>query len=309
MQRIVECVPNFSEGRKRETIAQLVHAIEAVDPARVLDVHIDADHNRSVITFIAAPETVVDAAVAAVKRASELIDLRTHAGEHPRFGACDVLPFVPLKNVTMDECVRFAHEAGERIANELKIPVFYYENVALRPERTKLEDVRRGGYELLREEIGVKAERAPDAGERKIHESAGAIAVGAREILIAFNVNLQTDDVRIAKEIARRVRGSSGGLKHLKALGIMLHARRTAQVSMNLVAYERTGLLEAYTAVQREAVRLGVEIAGSEIVGLVPRAALPTDNDDVRRLQIENFSPAMVLEDRIGQVTGERRDV
>lgn len=309
MQRIVECVPNFSEGRKRETIAQLVHAIEAVDAARVLDVHVDADHNRSVITFIAAPEMVVDAAVAGVKRASELIDLRTHAGEHPRFGACDVLPFVPLKNVTMDECVALAHETGERIADELKIPVFYYERAALRAERAKLEDVRRGGYELLREQIAVVESRAPDVGERRIHESAGAVAVGARRILIAFNVNLLTEDVSVAREIARRVRGSSGGLKHLKALGIMLHARRTAQVSMNLVAYERTGLLEAYAAVQREAVRLGVEIAGSEIVGLVPRAALPPANDDARRLQIENFSPATVLENRIEQVTSERRAV
>src|SRR5215213_6771270 len=271
---LVECVPNFSEGRNPETVRQIADAISAVVPACVLDTHIDPDHNRSVITFVAPPETVVIAAVSAVRRASELIDMRTHQGEHPRLGATDVLPFVPVRGVTMDDCVRIAHEAGTFIARDLSIPVYFYERAALRPERVNLEDVRRGALELLREQITTNPERAPDVGLAQVHESAGAIAVGARPFLIAFNVILRSDDIAVARQIARTIRARTGGLPFVKALGFRLHTRNLVQVSMNLVNYEVTGMTAAYDAVSREAARLGVEIETTEIVGLVPEAAL-----------------------------------
>lgn len=272
--RLVECVPNFSEGRRPETVQSIADAINAVTPACVLDTHIDPDHNRSVITFVAPPETVVEAAVNAVKRASELIDMSTHLGEHPRLGATDVLPFVPVRGVTMDDCVRIAHEAGAVIARDLSIPVYFYERAALRPERVNLEDVRRGALELLREQISTNPERAPDVGPLHVHESAGAIAVGARPFLIAFNVILRSDDVAVARQIARTIRARNGGLPFVKALGFRLHTRGLVQVSMNLVNYEVTGMTTVYDAIQREADRLNVEIDSTEIVGLVPEAAL-----------------------------------
>src|SRR6185369_6608547 len=242
MRALVECVPNFSEGRRPETVQRIAEAILAVETACVLDTHIDPDHNRSVITFVASPDRVVDAAVEAVKRASELIDMRTHWGEHPRLGATDVLPFVPVNGVTMDDCVRLAHEAGKRIAHELSIPVYYYERAALRPERVNLEDVRRGALELLREQIGTNPERAPDEGLPLIHETAGAIAVGARPFLIAFNVVLCSDDLSVARRIAKTIRARSGGLPFVKALAFRLSTRKCVQVSMNLVNYEVTGM-------------------------------------------------------------------
>ena len=272
--RLVECVPNFSEGRRPEIVQSIADAIAAVKPACVLDTHIDPDHNRSVITFVAPPETVVEAAVNAVRRASELIDMRTHLGEHPRLGATDVLPFVPVRGVTMEDCVRIAHEAGAVIARDLSIPVYFYERAALRPERVNLEDVRRGALELLREQITTNPERAPDLGPSHVHESAGAIAVGARPFLIAFNVILRSDDVAVARQIARTIRARNGGLPFVKALGFRLHTRALVQVSMNLVNYEVTGMTTVYDAIQREAQGLGVEIDSTEIVGLVPQAAL-----------------------------------
>lgn len=271
---LVECVPNFSEGRRPEIVRQIACAITAVKPACVLDMHIDPDHNRSVITFVAPPEKIVAAAVNAVRRASELIDMRIHKGEHPRLGATDVLPFVPIRGVTMDDCVRIAHEAGSIIARDLSIPVYFYERAALRPERVNLEDVRRGALELLREQITTNPERAPDTGPNQVHESAGAIAVGARPFLIAFNVILRSDDIAVARQIARTVRASNGGLPFVKALGFRLHTRGLVQVSMNLVNYEVTGMTAASEAVHREADRLGVEIEGTEIVGLVPKDAV-----------------------------------
>jgi glutamate formiminotransferase len=271
---LVECVPNFSEGRRPEIVQHIADAISAVKPACVLDTHIDPDHNRSVITFVAPPETVVAAAVNAVRRASELIDMRKHQGEHPRLGATDVLPFVPVRGVTMDDCVRVAHEAGAIIARDLSIPVYFYERAALRPERVNLEDVRRGALELLREQITTNPDRAPDVGLAHVHESAGAIAIGARPFLIAFNVILRSDDIAVARQIARTIRARNGGLPFVKALGFRLHTRRLVQVSMNLVNYEVTGMSAVYDAIQREAHHLGIEIDGTEIVGLVPRAAL-----------------------------------
>ena len=297
--RLVECVPNFSEGRRPESVQLIADAITAVKPACVLDVHIDPDHNRSVITFAAPPETVVEAAVSAVRRASELIDMRTHQGEHPRLGATDVLPFVPLRGVTMDDCVRIAHEAGAVIARELLIPVYFYERAALRPERVNLEDVRRGALELLREQITTNPERTPDAGLAQVHESAGAIAVGARPFLIAFNVILRSSDIAVAREIARTIRARNGGLPFLKALGFRLKTRSLVQVSMNLVNYEVTGMSAAYDAVRREAKHLGVDIENAEIVGLVPQNALDRNAEYFRKL--ENFSETKILEHQLDQ--------
>ena len=294
---LVECVPNFSEGRKTETVERLARAIASVSTACVLDTHIDPDHNRSVITFVAAPEMIVEAAVRAVGLAAELIDMRQHTGVHPRLGATDVLPFIPIRGVTMEACATLAHQAGERIARELSIPVFFYERAALRPDRVNLEDVRRGALELLREQIAVDPNRAPDAGPLVVHETAGAIAVGARPFLIAFNVNLNTRDVLVAREIARVVRARHGGLPFVKALGFELLTRGLVQVSMNLVNYEVTGMAEAYEVVRTEADRLGVEIASTEIVGLVPEAALDRTAEYFSRL--ENFAPDAVIEQRI----------
>jgi glutamate formiminotransferase len=290
---LVECVPNFSEGRRSEVVRQIADAITAIKPACVLDTHIDPDHNRSVITFVAPPETVVAAAVNSVRRASELIDMRTHQGEHPRLGATDVLPFVPVRGVTMDDCVRVAHEAGTIIARDLSIPVYFYERAALREERVNLEDVRRGALELLREQITTNSERAPDVGPAQVHESAGAIAVGARPFLIAFNVILLSGDIAIARQIARTIRARNGGLPFVKALGFRLHTRGLVQVSMNLVNYEVTGMTTVYDAIQREAHRLGVEIDGTEIVGLVPHAAMDRT--------APFFSKSKILEHKINQ--------
>ena len=306
MDRIVECVPNFSEGRKTETVARLVEAVESVEGALVLGTHVDADHNRSVITFVAPPETVVEAALRVVERAAELIDLNAHAGQHPRMGACDVLPFVPVRGVGVEECVALAHRAGERIWRELGIPVYFYESAALRPERKNLADVRRGGFELLREEIGTNPERAPDVGESRVHPTAGACIVGVRPLLIAYNVTLNTRDLSVARRIARAVRERDGGLLHLKALGFELESRGVVQVSMNLTSYERTNLHQAFEAVRREAERLGVEVIASEIVGLVPQAALFAAA--AHFLKLENYSPDLVLENRIAAALERKKN-
>lgn len=287
MLPLVECVPNFSEGRNPETVRQIAAAIASVETACVLDRHIDPDHNRSVITFVATAERVVEAAFAGVKCASELIDMRRHEGVHPRLGATDVLPFVPIRGVTIDDCVALAHEAGSMVARELSIPVYYYERAALHPERVNLEDVRRG----------ARSQMAPDEGPDRFHDSAGAIVVGARPFLIAFNVVLRSDDVAIARRIARTIRARNGGLPFLKALGFQLHTRNLVQVSMNLVNYEVTGMGDAYDAIRREADALGVDIASTEIVGLVPRNALDRDADYFRKL--ENFSEETILENQI----------
>jgi glutamate formiminotransferase len=297
MRSIVECVPNFSEGRKTETVARLAWAISSVSTACVLDTHIDPDHNRSVITFVAAPEMIVEATLRVVRLAAELIDMRQHKGVHPRLGATDVLPFIPISGVTMEDCAALAHQAGERIARELSIPVFFYERAALKPDRVNLEDVRRGALELLREQIAVEPNRAPDLGPLRVHETAGAIAIGARPFLIAFNINLRATDGSIARKIARAVRARSGGLPFVKALGFELSTRGLVQVSMNIVNYEVTGLTQAYEAVRREAERAGVEIVSAEIVGLVPEKALDKSAEYFEKL--ENFSEDKIFEHRL----------
>jgi glutamate formiminotransferase len=303
VQPLVECVPNFSEGLNTETVRWIADAIRSVDSTCVLDTHIDPDHNRSVITFVAPPDKIVAAALKAVARATDLIDMRQHKGEHPRLGATDVLPFVPVRGVTMEECVQLAHQAGRRIAAELSIPVYFYEQAALRPERKNLEDVRRGALERLRQEIATVQAREPDVGPRLTHETAGAIAVGARQFLIAFNVVLKSTDITIAKQIAKTIRFRHGGLPFLKALGFQLHSRGLVQVSMNLVNYEVTGMTEAYEAVEREANQIGVEIESAEIVGLVPEVAL--DREAAYFSKLVDFSERKVLEYQIAELCND----
>jgi len=300
MNHIVECVPNFSEGRNKETIERIAASIESVSTVHVLDVHVDEDHNRTVVTFIAVPEQIVEATVRAARVAREAIDLRVHAGVHPRLGALDVLPFVPMAGVTVDDCVRHAHEAGERIAREVGVPIYFYGAAARMAQRVKLEDVRRGGFERLRDEAIANPFRAPDIeveGVRGLHESAGAVLIGARKFLIAYNVNLRTRDVEIARRIARSIRTSGGGLPALKALGLELKERGCVQVSMNLVDYEQTSITEAFDAVRRLASEAGIEIIESEIVGLVPRDALDEKADYFPT--IRGFHRGMILENRI----------
>ncbi|HEX8118929.1 MAG TPA: glutamate formimidoyltransferase [Pyrinomonadaceae bacterium] len=305
MERVVECVPNFSEGRDPRVVESLVEAVESVAGAVVLGTHVDPDHNRSVVTFVAPPEVVVEAAVRVVARAAELIDLSKHAGQHPRMGACDVLPFVPVRGVDVGKCVALAREAGRRIWDELGIPVYFYESAATRPERRNLADVRRGGFELLREQIAAVPERAPDVGASAVHPTAGACIVGVRPLLIAYNVTLKTGDLSIAKRVARAVRERDGGLLHLKALGFELESRGVVQVSMNLTSYERTNLHHAFEAVRREAEKLGVEVLASEIVGLVPRDALYAAA--AHFLKLENYTPDVVLENRIAAAIERKR--
>lgn len=303
MRRLIECVPNFSEGRDPAKVAELVRAVESVPGARVLDLHSDPDHNRSVVTFAGEPAAVEEAALAVVGKAAGLIDLTRHRGEHPRIGATDVLPFVPLEGVTMAECVALARRCGEEIWRRYGIPVYFYENAATRPERAKLENVRRGQFEGLSEAVLVDGERAPDVGTAQLHPTAGAIAVGARKILIAYNIRLDTPDVSVAGQIARAIRESSGGLPALKAIGVALESRRAAQVSMNLTDFEVTSIGQAFEAVRREAERRVCMIEGSEIVGLVPRKALDMTADYF--FQLDSFSREQILEHRIASVFGE----
>jgi glutamate formiminotransferase len=304
MRRIVECIPNFSEGRRAGVIDEIVGAIKSVKGAVLLDRESDPDHNRSVVTFVAEPSEVVDAALAGVKKAAELIDLTTHTGEHPRMGATDVVPFVPISGVTMDECVQLARQCGERMWQELGIPVYLYEKAATRPERENLAALRKGQFEGIRADIETNPARRPDFGEPRCHPTAGITAVGARPPLIAYNVNLGTSNIEIANKIARAVRHQSGGLRYVKALGFELKDRGIVQVSMNMVNYEGTPLFRVFELVKREAARYGVPVLGSEIVGLVPQAALNAVADFY--LQLENFGESQILEHRLQASLSER---
>jgi len=270
--KLVECVPNFSEGRRPEVVARIRDAIAAVDGVHVFDVSSDESHNRTVITFIVTVEGAVAAAFAGIKAAREHIDLNSHRGEHPRMGAADVVPFVPLEGSTMEDCIALARALGERVGRELEIPVFLYERAATRPDRENLADVRRGEFEGLRAEIGTNPNRDPDFGPRRVHPTAGAVAIGARPFLVAYNVYLgDAANVPVAKEVAKAVRGSSGGLRYVKGLGLEVDGQ--AQVSMNLVDIDRTPLHRAFDTVKLEAEARGVTPTWSEIVGLV-RSAL-----------------------------------
>lgn len=304
MRRLIECVPNFSEGRDSARIDALAAAMSGVPGAWVLDRHSDSDHNRTVITLAGELEAVAEAALRGVGAASELIDLNRHQGAHPRIGATDVLPFVPIEGVTIKDCVALAHRVGHQIWERYQIPVYFYEAAALQPERTALEQVRRGRFEGLRRDAPLDPSRAPDIGGPSLHPASGAIAVGARKFLIAYNINLDTRDVAIAAKIARAIRSSGGGLPAIKALGIALASRGITQVSMNLTDFEQTSLQQVYDAVRREGQQNGCVIVGSEIVGLVPQKALDRRADYFRAL--DNFSPTQILEDRLAAVLGEQ---
>ncbi len=299
MARIVECVPNVSEGRRPEVLEELIQAIVSVPGAILLDSEMDADHHRSVLTFAGEPAPVMEAAFRVVQRAAGLIDLNNHSGQHPRMGATDVVPFVPVEGVTLEDCAEMARAAGRRIGEELGIPVYLYEAAASRPSRVSLADVRRGEFEGLRELIGKDEARAPDFGPARIHPTAGATAVGARRFLVAFNANLNTGDVRVAKAIAAAIREQSGGLKNVRALGFSIEGGRRAQVSMNLVNTEATPIHRVLALVREEAARRGAAIAGCEVVGLIPEHAMLDAAEHA--LQLEGFRRDQVLELRLKQ--------
>jgi glutamate formiminotransferase len=300
---IVECVPNFSEGRDVSKVDAIVAAIRSVRGVAVLDRQMDADHNRSVVTFAAPAEFVAEAAVRGIEQAVALIDLNRHAGVHPRIGAADVVPFVPVAGVTLADCVGIAECAAAELWRRARVPVYLYEAAARRPDRVRLENIRRGQFEGLRDEVRTNPDRLPDIGEAALHPSAGATVMGARKFLIAYNINLNTPDVAIAKQIARAIRTSSGGLPCVKAMGVLLASRNQAQVSMNLTDFETTPMHVVFEAVRREAERHGVTIAASAIIGLVPSQALAMAAEHY--LQIENFRSGMILENRLSQETGD----
>lgn len=300
MARLVECVPNFSEGRRPTVIAAIREAIAAAERTAVLDVSCDASHNRTVITFVASADTVVDAAFAGIAKARDLIDLTRHSGEHPRMGAADVVPFVPLEGTTMEECIALARALGERVGRELEIPVYLYERAATRRERENLADVRRGEFEGLRDTIPGDPARTPDFGPARVHPTAGAVAIGARPFLVAYNVYLgDKENLAVAKKVAKAVRGSSGGLKYVKALGLEVDGQ--AQVSMNLVDIDQTPMHQAFDAVKMEAAADGVTPTWSEIVGLVPERVL--FGAAVRHLQLDRFTVDQVLERKVRAAT------
>ncbi len=294
MSQLIECIPNFSEARRPEVVDDIVAAIGSVEGARLLDRSSDLDHNRTVLTFAGSPQAVEEAAFRAIKIASELIDLDQHTGEHPRIGATDVVPFVPLSDVSMEDCIAIAKRLGERVGRELQIPVYLYEYAATRPDRANLENIRRGQYEGLKTEIETNLERKPDYGPSHLGK-AGATVIGARNPLIAFNVYLNTGEVEVAKKVAKAIRQSSGGLRYVKALGLLVEGR--AQVSMNLTNFRESPVGRVVEMIRREADRYGVSVHHSELVGLVPQQALI--DAAVWYTQLDQFSTSQILETRL----------
>jgi glutamate formiminotransferase/formiminotetrahydrofolate cyclodeaminase len=297
MKRLVECVPNFSEGRDLSKVDAIVAAMREIPGVYLLDRESDSDHNRSVVTLAGEPEAVAEAALRGVGKAAELIDLAKHSGAHPRMGATDVVPFIPIEGVTIEDCVALAKKVGREIWDRFRIPVYFYEAAAQRPDRANLENIRKGQFEGLREEVPRNIVRAPDIGEQRLHPTAGATVVGARKFLIAYNINLNTSDVGIASRISKNIRFSNGGLRYVKAMGVDLRGRNLAQVSINLTDFEQTPIHRVFEMVKREAERYGASIVGSEIVGLIPKRAMELTADFY--LQLEKFSPAQVFENRI----------
>jgi glutamate formiminotransferase / formiminotetrahydrofolate cyclodeaminase len=293
-QPILECIPNYSEARRPDVVEAIMSSITSVEGVALLDRHSDLDHNRTVLTFVGPPVAVEEAAFRSIAKAAELINLDHHTGEHPRIGATDVVPFVPISGLTMQDCVQIANHLGQRVGVELNIPVYLYEEAATRPERTNLENLRRGQYEALKQEMGVKPERDPDFGPKAVGP-AGATVIGARQPLIAYNVYLANDDVSIAQKIARAIRYSSGGLRYVKALGLLVEGR--AQVSMNLTNFHKTPVALVVETIRREAARYGVSIHHAELVGLIPQAALV--DAAVWYLQLDQFSPEQILEQKL----------
>ena len=298
MSKLVECVPNFSEGRRPEVIEAITAEVKNIPGVKLLDVKADASHNRVVVTFVGEPQAAKQAAFNACKKAAELIDMEKHHGEHPRIGATDVIPFIPVKNMTMEECVQLADELAQEIAEKLEIPVYLYEEAAKIPARKSLPDIRKGQYEGLKTEIS-KPERQPDYGQARLHPSAGATVVGARQFLIAYNINLDTSDVQIAKKIANCIREAKGGYRYVRAMGVSVQVggRDVAQVTINMVNYQGTPLFRVFETVKSEAARYGVNVIGSEIIGLTPMQALL----DVAEfyLRLDGFDRKQVLEDNL----------
>lgn len=298
MSKLVECVPNFSEGRRPEVIEAITAEVKNIPGVKLLDVKADASHNRVVVTFVGEPQAAKQAAFNACKKAAELIDMEQQQGEHPRIGATDVIPFIPVKEISMEECVALADELARDIAEKLAIPVYLYEEAAKIPTRRALPDIRKGQYEGLKTEIS-KPERKPDYGPARMHPSAGATVVGARQFLIAYNINLDTADVNIAKKIANCIREAKGGFKYVRAMGISVdvHGREVAQVTINMVNYQGTPLFRVFETVKNEAARYGVNVIGSEIIGMTPMQAML----DVAEyyLRLDGFERKQVLEDSL----------
>lgn len=288
MAKLVECIPNFSEGRDKDKINSLVKMAKSVGGVSLLDHSSDVNHNRSVFTLMGDIEGIEEVIFRLTKLASEIINLNVHKGEHPRMGATDVIPFVPIKDVTVEECVELSKRVGKRIADELNIPVFLYEDSCTRENCRNLADIRKGEFEGMKEKM-LDEKWHPDFGPSEPHHSAGVVAVGARFPLVAFNVNLSTSDIKIAKAIAKSIRGSNNGYKYCKAIGVMLEDRNIAQVSMNLVNYELTPIYRVFEAIRFEAKRYGVTIVGSELIGLAPAQALLDASSYY--LQLEGFDP------------------
>ena len=301
--KLVECVPNFSEGRRKEVIQAIVDETRTAN-VKILDIESDPNHNRSVLTFVGEPDAVREAALAMSAKAIQLIDLNKHKGEHPRMGAIDVVPFIPISDITMQECAELAKEFAKEFASRFNVPVYLYEAAATRPDRRNLADIRKGEFEGLRNEIGRKPERKPDFGPETIHPTAGATAVGARQILIAYNVNLATNKIEVAKRIAKQVRGKDGGLTSVKALGFELKDRGLVQVSMNMVDYKASQLFKVFELIRSLAESEGIEIAESEVVGLVPTEAL-TDTSRFY-LRLRNFKNDQILERKLYGSTSDR---
>ncbi len=305
MQQIVECVMNVSEGRNTLKLETIAREIETVPSAFLLDHSADPDHHRTVFSFIGTPSSIFDASFAAVKKAGQLIDMREHQGVHPRIGAIDVVPFVPVQNVSMKECVAVAHRLGKKISQTLQIPVYFYAEAALRPDREHLSTIRKDPFERLHEQIKSDPRRKPDLGPDCLHPTAGATIIGARQALIAFNIYLNTSDVGLAREIAGLIRESGGGLRGVKALGFYIERKGLVQVSMNVTHYRKTSLLKIFKRVQKEARRLQTEPVSSEIIGLVPQDAI--NPQTIRTVHLKNFHPGQILENRIAEVTHASR--
>lgn len=300
MARLIECVPNFSEGKNKHTIETIHSLIQNHPEVTLLDFTPDADHNRTDVTIIGPPEAIKAVVMEIALKCVELIDMNKHKGEHPRMGAIDVVPFIPIAEVNMNECIQLANEFAKEFSEKTNVPCYLYEEAAKKENRRNLADVRRGQYEGLKEEIGKNLDKVPDYGPNKIHPTAGATAVGARFFLIAFNVNLGTSNIKIAEDIAKVVRHSSGGYRYVKAKGFEIKERGIVQVSMNLTNYQKTSIYRVFETIKNEAERYGVPVIGSEIVGLVPLEALVDSTNHY--LQLEKFTVDQVLEKRLMEI-------
>ncbi|MDK2846588.1 MAG: glutamate formiminotransferase / 5-formyltetrahydrofolate cyclo-ligase [Synergistales bacterium] len=304
-RQLIECVPNFSEGRRKDVIEDIVEPFKKTKGCYLFDYRADEDHNRLVVSLAGEPQAICDAVMMASQKAVDSIDLNNHQGAHPRMGAVDVIPFTPISNITMEECVKLAHDFGKRFYEELGVPVYFYEEAALRPERKKLEVIRKGQYEALKEEI-KNPERHPDVGEPKLHPTAGATVIGARKFLVAFNVNLNTTNLEIAKTIAKRVRASGGGFTAVKGIGLALEEKGLVQVSMNIVDADKTAIYRALEFIRMEAARWGVTINGTEVYGMIPAKAIL--DSAAYYMQIDDFDMNQVLELKLLELMREEDD-